>query len=434
MDCHKFDRILSLYIDRQLSSEEQHYWDEHLKTCQRCRTKVRQTRELVSLLADLPQYSPSLDFHRDLRNRLVQETKTKMRPFGLRWLQPNIAGFTVFLCLLLLCGTMFYNLREQGLSYPAPEIQDQTLSGRHTPYSGKSFELQEAASPSSSEPAQSPAVTKSEKSVTGLDGTATRPDDTDRDAKTIRSELTLPSAATLAPAKEIAPKSKGEAKLHMYADAENVSIGAATTGFDTGSTLSAEEDGTSEYKVDSKDTQQVSIDESSEIDSLHTVSKKTARSRSAYYADKAKEDAGNAPRGAISKPVPAEYREVETETSEDFESSIEESIPEFMPLESDMTAPILLEGDPITIIETSLEEQYVRSIRCVLALTERGSVVDVTLPDNDLTAEQWQQVRTQLKKWTFTPAYRGETALKVWFERTLEIAFTPVPTDQTKTD
>ena len=58
MTCERWEPLLSLYCDGELSASDVSQLDRHLKTCERCREELASFRELSDVLATQPVPDP----------------------------------------------------------------------------------------------------------------------------------------------------------------------------------------------------------------------------------------------------------------------------------------------------------------------------------------------------------------------------------------
>lgn len=98
MKCEEVSKELIAYLDRRSNSAERHDVEEHLATCEDCRKRAAEFRQLWTVLDEAPVHEPSFGFDARLRQRMAAESKR-------RWFlgfvpQPRLA-FSVALLLAL---------------------------------------------------------------------------------------------------------------------------------------------------------------------------------------------------------------------------------------------------------------------------------------------------------------------------------------------
>lgn len=103
--CDKAKKMLSLYIDDELSKSQKKYVAEHLLNCADCRQEYDHLKFIVSELNVTPIQPLPLDFKEKLHNRLVMESSVaKKKPLNLKMYSSIAAG----LILTVLIGTGYY--------------------------------------------------------------------------------------------------------------------------------------------------------------------------------------------------------------------------------------------------------------------------------------------------------------------------------------
>jgi len=79
-NCYRVQRMLSSYLDRELSDSDRALVEAHSKTCPACRTRLNDTRALRSSLSALPKVKTTPTFDAVFQSRLRREI-SRFRPF-----------------------------------------------------------------------------------------------------------------------------------------------------------------------------------------------------------------------------------------------------------------------------------------------------------------------------------------------------------------
>ena len=105
MDCEKFLMLLDAYIDNELSEAEKEQFLMHAKTCEDCKTELRNAEALRSLLAGLDDdIAVPLEAQAAWRRAVREEAKQKPARNAKRlWMRASYAAAAV----LLLVGCTF---------------------------------------------------------------------------------------------------------------------------------------------------------------------------------------------------------------------------------------------------------------------------------------------------------------------------------------
>lgn len=115
MTCQEIELLLSVYIDDELTVEEQTQVEDHLSACAACRALVAEFADMRHQLMALDRYDAPPDF----RQRVTQRLDAKPRHWLLRWPGrfPRLAPALSMLTLLCV-GALF-------LLFQAPSPQDE---------------------------------------------------------------------------------------------------------------------------------------------------------------------------------------------------------------------------------------------------------------------------------------------------------------------
>ena len=124
MKCEEVSRELIAYLDRRANSAERVEVEEHLATCQACRTRAQEFRKVWNVLDEMPVEEPSLGFDSRLRQRMADEP----RPGWFRWLIPQPRLALSMALLVALCVWVSRLPREYSTTTtipPAPVSEQQ---------------------------------------------------------------------------------------------------------------------------------------------------------------------------------------------------------------------------------------------------------------------------------------------------------------------
>ena len=108
MNCEKYKKLFSSYLDGDLSIVERRRFEDHLAECEGCAAEFAEFKKVVALAAKLPPIQPSLSFDASLKVKLAQgaEASESRSLLGGR---TAIAFGTVFLLLVAFLGVYLYN-------------------------------------------------------------------------------------------------------------------------------------------------------------------------------------------------------------------------------------------------------------------------------------------------------------------------------------
>ena len=104
--CHKYEELMSLYIDELLTMEEKQELEQHIANCSNCAEKLKKLEMIVQRVQSEPQLELPENFHNEFMLRLKRETqKSKRNVINYRAYAGAVAGFILtLLCLNFLVG------------------------------------------------------------------------------------------------------------------------------------------------------------------------------------------------------------------------------------------------------------------------------------------------------------------------------------------
>ena len=110
--CSKVQKMLSAYMDRQLSLQEQEMVEQHLRICRNCQAELDSLQRTVALLHHLPLLSPRRSF-------AISEAKPVPRRSTLGALRIATVVAAAFLVVVVL-GDMMHVFGEPPQAPPQP--------------------------------------------------------------------------------------------------------------------------------------------------------------------------------------------------------------------------------------------------------------------------------------------------------------------------
>jgi anti-sigma factor RsiW len=99
--CRAVKRMLSAYIDDELTTTQVQKIEEHLQDCSSCKYDLEMLRDTWDVLDILPHPKPAPHFYTQLKSRLLKEEKTKPHSWIENVLVPALAAGVVILGILL---------------------------------------------------------------------------------------------------------------------------------------------------------------------------------------------------------------------------------------------------------------------------------------------------------------------------------------------
>ncbi len=132
MNCKRYQKLFSAYLDGYLSVGKRLRLQEHLEECEHCEEELARVTEVVALTNRLPRVQPSPDFDRVLQRKL-SDSRSSMA-FSLLFGRRAIAIFGAICLLLVVISSVYlYRIRrgshegEDGRIHEiVPMVQDYT--------------------------------------------------------------------------------------------------------------------------------------------------------------------------------------------------------------------------------------------------------------------------------------------------------------------
>jgi len=133
MLCHKFEHVVSEYIDGMLNEEEQLHWDDHVKLCSRCQQTLKETRILIKGLSFYSRMKGSDRLYANIRKQLSHQSNADLPTVGKTWFTPlylslTLAAVILFFLVIFLFPmpvkelplTFFRHLAQEEAALPSP--------------------------------------------------------------------------------------------------------------------------------------------------------------------------------------------------------------------------------------------------------------------------------------------------------------------------
>ncbi|MBW6458847.1 MAG: zf-HC2 domain-containing protein, partial [FCB group bacterium] len=127
MDCYSFDKVLSDYIDSNLSVKQQQEAKEHIAACPGCREKLADMVNMLNTLRSLPACCVRPGFEARLMARIARGKQKKEMPFA-NMLREYARVISVAAAVMLLFATSLFVytsvvLPGHNAAPPAAEIR-----------------------------------------------------------------------------------------------------------------------------------------------------------------------------------------------------------------------------------------------------------------------------------------------------------------------
>jgi hypothetical protein len=129
--CATIKEMLSGYIDKDLSEQDEEKVREHLASCQSCRVVFQQVEDIRSHLGSLESFKISTEFNEKLRKR-IEAAEEKKSSFGVKGLAWSLATFVVIIAsyFIFMTNSPEGNSNDQTdkISVPAKKNTNSTAS------------------------------------------------------------------------------------------------------------------------------------------------------------------------------------------------------------------------------------------------------------------------------------------------------------------
>ncbi len=125
MKCEEVSRELIPYLDRRSNSADRAEIEKHLLTCESCRTRAAEFRQVMGMLDEVPVHEPSFAFDARLRERIAAEPKRSW--FRGLVPQPRLAFAAALLVALGVVTTHFPRQNAPSAASLTPEEQFQMI-------------------------------------------------------------------------------------------------------------------------------------------------------------------------------------------------------------------------------------------------------------------------------------------------------------------
>jgi len=99
-NCHKYQELMSLYLDNMLSAKEKEEFEKHMESCEECKLELLGLKELMSELNSLPELDLPDGFHQRAMAK-IKEGNTKKHAFNFSF--RNFAAFAPAAASMAIC-------------------------------------------------------------------------------------------------------------------------------------------------------------------------------------------------------------------------------------------------------------------------------------------------------------------------------------------
>lgn len=129
MDCYGFDKIMSDYIDADLSVKQRQEANEHLSVCKRCSSKLADMKNILAKMKTL-SITTSPNFESRLMSR-IEKSKEQRESRFIRLFQEHSRPISVIAAVFLLFATSIFVYTSVVIpntsgSLPSAEIRSTT--------------------------------------------------------------------------------------------------------------------------------------------------------------------------------------------------------------------------------------------------------------------------------------------------------------------
>jgi len=113
----RYERVLSAFVDNELSDRQTRKVRQHLETCPECQQKYQEICKINILLGSLPEIELSSEFDRKFWQKIADEEalqeKQHRQPFRFFHFRPVLtAGLAASLSLVLILGIYQYDAHK----------------------------------------------------------------------------------------------------------------------------------------------------------------------------------------------------------------------------------------------------------------------------------------------------------------------------------
>ncbi|GAE89088.1 anti-sigma factor family protein [Acetivibrio straminisolvens] len=126
--CNEVIELMSLYIDNELDNETRNKIDEHIKTCESCKSELDALKEIVGVLGSFEEVELPLGFKEELHEKLVAEKNQNELENKTVQFRKKFAGFAssiaAGLVLVFVAGSL---ILTRGLLGNAPKDSNKLL-------------------------------------------------------------------------------------------------------------------------------------------------------------------------------------------------------------------------------------------------------------------------------------------------------------------
>ena len=130
MDCNRAEELIPLYIDNELYEEERSSLEEHLLSCESCKTCYEEIRSIAVTLYSIEDDELPEGFHKEFMNKLDDKTKPTPKLWNYKAISMAAACAAVVLIAVSALSVGISSLTGSNQTVEAPSIiQTQALYG-----------------------------------------------------------------------------------------------------------------------------------------------------------------------------------------------------------------------------------------------------------------------------------------------------------------
>ncbi len=133
MRCKEVRRLLSAYIDGEISPAKRREIEEHLSYCLECKKELLVLEKLVKELHEIPEIIPSEDFSKRLWTKIAFEDGRNISSINWRKIFIFLGTAVIFLGLIFVVQSYFSQfLNKQNNTYVYYELHGKMINSTFT--------------------------------------------------------------------------------------------------------------------------------------------------------------------------------------------------------------------------------------------------------------------------------------------------------------
>ncbi len=131
MTCKEISELISLYLDNEITNEEQNILLEHIKTCPTCKKEFEEIKKIKEILNNEEEIDLPEGFHEELFNKIKEiDSENKIVPLVRKpKKQTNFKRYYAVAAIIILGFVSIGStkLMNQITSYNAPEVKNEAI-------------------------------------------------------------------------------------------------------------------------------------------------------------------------------------------------------------------------------------------------------------------------------------------------------------------